>query len=85
MESLALMVGLIMFTIYGSGLIAFILSWIKSKVTRVICFVFAGMAILSGLWIGATLTPGNGLYLGSIPVLLGGVSIWNAIRVSKRA
>ena len=85
MESLALMVALIMLTIYGSGLIAFILSWFKSKVTRIICFVFAGMAILSGLWIGATLTPGNGLNVGSIPVLLGGVSIWNAIRVSKRA
>jgi hypothetical protein len=84
MESLAVMVAIILFTIYGSGLIAFVLSWFANRVARVICFVFSGVAILTGLWLGVTLASGNGLMVGALPVIAGSVSIWNAIRVSKR-
>lgn len=85
MESLAVMVALILLTIYGSGLIAFVLSWFANRVARIICFVFSGIAILAGLWLGITLASGNGLMVGALPILAGAVSSWNAIRVSKRS
>jgi len=84
MESLALLVTFILLAIYGSGLIAFVLSCFKNRVTRVLSFVFSGLSILSGLWIGLSLINGNGVWVGGVPIVLGALSIWNAIRVSKR-
>ena len=85
MESLAWMVAIILFIIYGSGLIAFVLSWFANPVARIACFVFSGIAILTGLWLGVSLASGNGLMVGGLPIIAGAISIWNAIRVSKRA
>jgi hypothetical protein len=85
MESLALLVALILLVVYGSGLIAFVLSWFPNKVARIASFVFSGISILSGLWLAIMLLQGNGLMVGGLPIALGAVSIWNAIRVSKKA
>lgn len=85
MESLALLVSLILLFIYGSGLIAFVLSWFQNKIARISSFVFSGISIVTGIWLAVTLINGNGVIVGGLPVALGVVSIWNALRVSKKA
>lgn len=84
MESLAVLVMTILLAIYGSGIIAFALSWFRNKVVRIITFVFAGFSIASGVWLAITLLNGNGLFLGSIPVILGAFSAWNSNRSARR-
>lgn len=83
MESLALLAALIVLVIYASAIIAFALSWIKHRVAKVITIIFAALGILSGAWILATLFEGNGIFIGSIPILVSVFAIWNTVRRSK--
>ena len=83
MESLALLASLIILVIYFSGLIAFGLSWLRNRVGRILTLIFGSISILTGSWLAITLINGNGLMLGGIPVLLGVLSIWNTLRVTK--
>ena len=85
MESLAFVVVLILISILSLGITAFVLSWFRNKLTRVLSYVFAGASIASGIWIGWTLIDGNGIAIATVPVLLGLVSIWNALRRKKTA
>ncbi|MEN9922702.1 MAG: hypothetical protein RIS09_216 [Actinomycetota bacterium] len=66
-----------MLTIYSSGLIAIGLSFVRKRVWQIITYVFAGISILTGLWLGIVLRDGNGIYVGGIPILLGVAAIWN--------
>ena len=84
MEDLALLVGLILIIVYGSGFISFGLSFIKSKVWQVVTYVFAGFAILAGLWLGFSLRDGNGLFIALIPLSLGVFAIWNTTRRNSK-
>ncbi len=84
MESLALLVSLMLLSIYLSGLIAFGLSWIRNQTGKFLTIIFGSISILSGVWVAITLINGNGLMVGGIPVLLGVLSIWNTLRVRKQ-
>jgi hypothetical protein len=83
MESLALLVSIMLLVIFGAGVIAFVLSWFKSPVTRVLTYIFASFSILSGVWLAVALIDGNGLAVGFLPVALGVFSIFNARRKAK--
>lgn len=80
MEDLAIVVSIILLTIYSSGLIALGVSFIRKRVWQIITYIFAGMSILAGLWLGIVLRDGNGFFVASIPILLGVTSIWNTTR-----
>ena len=80
MESLAAMVVLILVGILTFGLAAFIFSWFRSPVTKVLTYVFAALAVASGLWIGWVLIDGNGIPIALVPISLGLFGIWNLRR-----
>lgn len=80
MEDLAILVGVIVLSIYGSGFIALGLSFIRSKIWQIVTYVFGGFAIITGLWLGYVLNDGNGLFIAFIPLVLGVVAIWNTTR-----
>lgn len=84
MESLAFVVIVILVTIYGSGFIALAASWFRNDIAALTSKTLGTVAIVSGLWLGFILRDWNGLFLGSIPVLLGSFAIWNSQR-RKRA
>ena len=80
MESLALLVTVILLAVYGSGLIAFISSWFKSRVSEIITYIFSAISVLSGALLGFSLRDGNGLFIALIPMSLGIISVWNMKR-----
>ena len=51
MESLAQMVVLILLAILSFGLGAFVFSWFRSPVTKVLTYVFAALSVAAGLWL----------------------------------
>lgn len=77
MESLAKAAALIVLFIYGSGLIAFITSWLRTSIAKVITNVLGIFSMVSGCWLWYTLRDGNGFFLGLIPISLGLFAIWN--------
>ena len=80
MESLAALVVLILLGILTFGLAAFIFSWFRAPVTKVLTYVFAALAVASGLWIGWVLIDGNGIPIALVPISLGLFGIWNLRR-----
>jgi hypothetical protein len=84
MEDLALVVTLMLLGIYGSGLLAFGLSWARSKALLIVSIVLSVIALATGFWLAVTLIEGNGLLAGGIPALLGILSLANAIRRLRR-
>jgi hypothetical protein len=80
MESLALLAGVIILAVYGSGLIAFISSWFKNRVSEIVTYVFSAISVLSGALLGFSLRDGNGLFIALIPMSLGIISVWNIKR-----
>jgi hypothetical protein len=83
MESLAAMVVLILLAILSFGLGAFIFSWFRSPVTKVLTYVFAGLAVAAGLWVGWVLIDGNGIPIALVPISLGLFGIWNLRRRNR--
>jgi hypothetical protein len=80
MESLALAVTFILLVIYGSGVIAFGLSWARPRPLLITSGIFSAIALITGLWLAVTLIDGNGLLAGGIPALLGIASMVNVFR-----
>ena len=80
MESLALLAGVIILAVYGSGLIAFISSWFKNRVSEIVTYIFSAISVLSGALLGYSLRDGNGFVIALIPVSLGIFSAWNVKR-----
>jgi hypothetical protein len=80
MEDLAFLVTFMLLVIYGSGLLAFGLSWARSKDLLIVALVFAALALATGFWLAVTLIEGNGLLAGGIPALLGALGLINVIR-----
>ena len=80
MESLALLAGIILLAVYGSGLIAFVSSWFKNRVSEIITYIFSAISVLSGALLGFSLRAGNGLVIALIPISLGIISVWKVKR-----
>jgi len=80
MESLALLVTVILLAVYGSGVIAFISSWFRNRVSEIVTYVFSTVSILSGALIGISLREGNGIFVALLPMSLGIISVWNVRR-----
>jgi hypothetical protein len=80
MESLALVVGLILLSVYTSGLIAFVSSWFKNRVAEIITYIFSAISVLSGALLGFSLREGNGFAIALLPISIGIISIWNVKR-----
>ena len=80
MESLALLVTLMRLAVYGSGLIAFISSWFRTRVSEIITYIFSAISILAGSGLGFSLRDGNGLVIAVIPISLGILAVWNVRR-----
>jgi len=80
MESLALLASVIILAVYGSGLIAFISSWFKNRVSEIVTYIFSAISVLSGALLGFSLRDGNGLFIALISMSLGIISVWNIKR-----
>ena len=85
MESLALLAVLILLAVYSSGLIAFISSWFRNRVSKVITYIFSSISVVAGTLLGFSLRDGNGIAIALIPITLGIVSVWNLRRRKKDA
>lgn len=85
MESLALLASLILLAVYGSGLIAFISSWFRNQVSKIITYIFSGISVVSGVLVGFSLREGNGFVIALIPTSLGIISVWNLRRRKRDA
>ena len=83
MESLALLASLILLAVYGSGMIAFISSWFRNRVSEIVTYIFSGISVVSGVLVGFSLRDGNGFAIAFIPISLGIFSVWN-VRRRKR-
>jgi hypothetical protein len=83
MESLAQTVVLILLGILCFGLGAFVFSWFRNPVTKVLTYVFASLSIAAGLWVGWVLIDGNGIPIALVPISLGLFGIWNLRRRKK--
>jgi hypothetical protein len=83
MESLAQTVALILLSILSFGLGAFVFSWFRSPVTKVLTYVFASLSLVAGLWVGWVLIDGNGIPIALVPISLGIFGIWNLRRRNK--
>jgi hypothetical protein len=83
MESLAQTVVLILLAILSFGLGAFVFSWFRSPVTKVLTYVLAMASIAAGVWVGWVLIDGNGIAIALVPVSLGVFSFWNSRRGNK--
>jgi len=79
-ESLALLAGIILLFVYGSGLIAFITSWFRNRVSEIITYIFSSISIVAGILVGFSLRDGNGMAIALIPISLGIFSVWNVRR-----
>jgi hypothetical protein len=84
MESLAQTVTIILGSILGVGIGAFVSSWFRSSFARKLTYVFAFLAIAAGLWVGWVLIDGNGIPIALVPISLGLFGIWNTRRRSKK-
>jgi hypothetical protein len=80
MESLALLVGLMLLSVYASGLIAFISSWFKNRLAEIMTYIFSTTSVLSGALLGFSLREGNGAAIAFLPISLGIFSVWNVNR-----
>ncbi len=80
MESLVLLASLILLAVYGSGLIAFISSWFRNRVSEIITYIFSGISVVSAVMVGFSLREGNGFVIALIPTSLGIISVWNVNR-----
>jgi len=80
MESLALLVSLIVLFGYGSGLIAFISSWFRNRVSEIITYILSVISIVAGSGLGFSLRDGNGFAMALIPISLGILALWNVKR-----
>lgn len=80
MESLALLASLILLAVYGSGLIAFISSWFRNRVSEIITYIFSSISVLAGILLGFALRDGNGFVIAMIPISFGIFSVWNVKR-----
>ena len=85
LESLALLAVLILLAVYSSGLIAFISSWFRNRVSEVITYIFSSISVVAGTLLGFSLRDGNGIAIALIPITLGIVSVWNLRRRKKDA
>jgi hypothetical protein len=83
MESLAQTVVLILLAILSFGLGAFVFSWFRNPITKVLTYVLATASIAAGAWVGWALIEGNGIAIALVPVSLGVFSFWNARRRNK--
>jgi hypothetical protein len=83
MESLVQLVVLILLAILSFGLGAFVFSWFRSTVTKVLTYVFAALSVAAGLWVGWVLIDGNGIPIALVPISLGLFGIWNLRRRNK--
>ena len=83
MESLAQTVVLILLAILSFGLGAFVFSWFRNPITKVLTYVFATASIAAGAWVGWVLIEGNGIAIALVPVSLGVFSFWNSRRRNK--
>lgn len=84
MESLVQTVVLILGSIFGVAIGAFVSSWFRSTFARRLTYVFAFLAIASGLWVGWFLIEGNGIPIALVPISLGLFGIWNTRRRNKK-
>jgi hypothetical protein len=80
MESLALLASIMLAAVFGSGLIAFISSWFRNRVSEIITYIFSAISILAGSGLGFSLRDGNGFAIALIPISLGILSVWNVKR-----
>jgi len=80
MESLALLASIMLAAVFGSGLIAFISSWFRNRVSEIITYIFSALSILAGFGLGFSLRDGNGLVIAVIPISLGILAVWNVKR-----
>jgi hypothetical protein len=80
MESLALLAGIILLFVYGSGFIAFISSWFRNRVSEILTYIFSSISIVAGVLLGFSLRDGNGMAIALIPISLGIISVWNVRR-----
>ncbi len=80
MESLVLLASLMILFVYGSGLIAFISSWFRNRVSEIITYMFSVIAVLTGSGLGLSLREGNGFFIALIPISLGIFAVWNVRR-----
>lgn len=85
LESLALLAVSILLAVYISGLIAFISSWFRNRVSEVITYIFSSISVVAGTLIGFSLRDGNGIAIALTPITLGIVSVWNLRRRKKDA
>jgi hypothetical protein len=83
MESLAQTVALILLAILSFGLGAFVFSWFRNPITKVLTYVLATASIAAGAWVGWVLIDGNGIAIALVPVSLGVFSFWNSRRRNK--
>jgi hypothetical protein len=83
MESLAAFVAVLLAAIYGSGLIAFGLSWSRNRIIKVVSRILAFLAIASGLWLGFAIMNSNSLFVGGIPVVFGALSLFISFRRNR--
>jgi hypothetical protein len=83
MEDLALIVSLMLLGVYGSSLAAFGLSWVRNRTAFVFTVIFGLIAIATGASLWVSLLDGNGPIIGSIPIAIGLVSIFNSLRRRK--
>jgi len=80
MESLALLASIMLAAVFGSGLIAFISSWFRNRVSEIITYIFSAISILAGSGLGFSLRDGNGFAIALIPMSLGILAVWNVRR-----
>ena len=83
MESLAAFVAVLLAIIYGSGLFAFGLAWSRNRIIKVLSRIFVYLPIASGQWLGFAIMNSNSLFVGSIPVALGAVSLFISFRRNR--
>lgn len=84
MESLALLVALLLAALYLSSLLALGLSFVDHVVARVVTWAAAAVAIAYGLWLAISLGHLGAIVTGLLPAALGGVGIWNSLRVRRK-
>jgi hypothetical protein len=80
MESLALAAAIVMLVVYGSGILALILSWSRLRVFRIASYCCAAFATASGIWLAVMLRDGNGIMLAFVPLLTAGAAVINLRR-----
>jgi hypothetical protein len=83
MEDLAIIVGGILLTIYGSATLAFALSWPHKHWATWTTYILAGLSILTSLSILWMLRDSTGPLVVGIPIALSLTAIWNTRRRNR--